>query len=46
MDLRMTMPAKATVIDNLALRFMTAASISSPTRNKKRERPMFATKER
>ena len=45
-NLRTTIPAKETVVDNLALRFMTPASISSPTRNKKRERPMFATKER
>jgi len=40
------MPAKATVMDSFALRLITPASISSPTRNKNRERPMFATKER
>ena len=42
----MIIPAKATVMDNLALRLITPASISSPTKNKNRARPMFATKER
>ena len=42
----MTIPAKATVMDSLALRLITPASISSPTKNKNRARPMFATKER
>lgn len=45
-DLRTTIPAKATVMDSLALRLMTPASISSPTRNKNKARPIFATKER
>jgi len=43
---RMTIPAKETVRDILALRLMTPASISSPTKNKNKERPMFATRER
>ena len=42
----MTIPAKETVRDILAFRLMTPASISSPTRNRNRERPMFATRER
>jgi hypothetical protein len=42
----MTIPASETARDILALRLMTPASISSPTKNKNRQRPMFATKER
>lgn len=42
----MIIPAKETVRDNLAFRLMTPASISSPTKNKKRQRPIFADRER
>ena len=39
-------PANATVTERRALRLITAASISRPTRKRKRQRPIFATRER
>jgi hypothetical protein len=39
-------PARATVAERRALRLMTDDSISSPTRKRKRTRPMLATSER
>ena len=38
------MPDKATVADRRALRLITPASISRPTRKRKRQRPILATR--
>ena len=41
-----TMPARATVADRRTLRLITATSISRPTRKRKRQRPILATRVR